>query len=114
MAIAIEFCILLWAPFFLVLPPRAGGLAPLWSPSTDDEPGRSIRTEGRCQSRCHTPALPNAEIACRPRASSRTPVVNPATDSPHDSNTRRLPENRDHSVRPVLQHANAWPLIRLL
>ena len=58
MAIAIEFCILLGAPFFLVLPPRAGGLAPLWSPSTDDEPGRSIRTEGAAKAAAILPLFP--------------------------------------------------------
>jgi len=102
------------AAVFLVLLPRAGGLVPLWSPSTDDELGRSIRTEGTAKAAAILPALPSVEIACKLHASSPTPVVNPAKGSPHDSNTRQLPENRDHSVRQGLPHANAWPLLTLL
>ena len=60
-----------WSPpFFLVLLPRAGGLVPLWSPSTDDGLGRSIRTEAAAKAGAILPALPSVEIACKLRASS--------------------------------------------
>ena len=74
------------AAVFLVLLPRADGLVPLWSSSTDDELGRSIRTEGTAKANAILPALPSVEIACKLHAGSPTPVVNPAKGSPHDSN----------------------------
>ena len=66
------------AAVFLVLLPRAGGRVPLWSPSTDDGPGRSFRSEAAAKVAAILLALPSVEIACRPHASSPTPVVNPA------------------------------------
>ena len=102
-----------WSPpFFLVLLPRAGGLVPLWSPSTDDGLGPSIRTEGTGKAAAILPALPSVEIACKLHASSPTPVVIP----PRAAHTIQIPDSFQKiaitqfgrgSARECLASANA-------